>query len=56
MFNYVAEEKNKVNAMEAFSDFEFFMLGEIAEWRSLQDRVFEDWKDTVNAFWAEKLG
>lgn len=55
MFNYVKEEQNKANATEAPSDFEVFMLGEIAQWRSLQDCVFEDWKDAVDAFWKEKL-
>jgi len=53
-FDFVNEQKNKANPEETLSEFEIFMTGEIAEWRSMQDRVFDTWKETVKEFWKEK--
>ena len=54
MFNFIGEEMNKVNATETYSDFEVSMLGEIAVWRTMQEKVFDTWEEAVCEFWKDK--
>lgn len=55
MSDLMLDEMNRLYASQVPSDFEKSVANEIFAWSMLQDEVFEDKKDLINAFWKEKL-
>lgn len=55
MTDLMTDEMNRVSATEVLSEFEEQIASEIFDWSKHTDRMFLSLKDTINAFWAEKL-
>ena len=51
----VQDEIARIYAEENYSEFEFYMMGQIMAWCLCQDKKFESNKEMVNSFWAERL-
>ena len=55
MDKYVQEEAAKIHALSCWSEFEFEMAGEIAEWIMFQPKKFDSMRQACNAYWYERL-
>jgi hypothetical protein len=53
--SFVKEEVDRIHAEENFSEFEFYMMGQIMAWCLGQEKKFGSTKNMVNAFWDERL-
>lgn len=51
----VQDEIARVYAEENYSEFEFYMMGQIMSWCLSQEKKFGSTKEMVNAFWSERL-
>ena len=51
----IQDEIKRIHAEENFSEFEFYMMGQIMAWCLGQEKKFGSTQNMVNAFWNEKL-
>ena len=51
----IQDEIKRIHAEENFSEFEFYMMGQIMVWCLGQEKKFGSTQNMVNAFWNEKL-
>ena len=51
----IQDEINRIHAEENFSEFEFYMMGQIMAWCLGQEKKFGSTQNMVNAFWNERL-